>query len=104
VRPGRVVVAEGALELRLDAVERAVNGAERRPARRFAVPAQLHQLVDGFWRVVGAVQHVALLEVLDDLLVRHPVVGLQRKRKDLPQDHAERPHVRLNLNTQFHSH
>lgn len=73
------MVAEGPLELRLDAVERAVDGAERRPTGRFAVPAQLHQLVDGLWRVVGAVQYVALLEVLDDLLMRHPVVGLQRE-------------------------
>ena len=58
-------------------------------------PTQAHQIVEFQGAVVRAGEGVAIPHVVDDLLVGHPVVGLQAVGEDLPQDHTVGPHVGL---------
>ncbi len=83
------------LQLVVNLLEGRVDPAERRPVARVEAPALEHQVVDGRGAVLRAPQHVALLDVLDHLLVGHPVVGLQGVRENLPQTHPVAPHVWL---------
>ena len=63
-----------------------VEDFERRPVVRLAVPAERHQAVGRLGRVVRAEEDLPLLQILDHLLVRHPVVGLESEAKDFPPE------------------
>lgn len=71
------------------------NLLEIRPIAWFAVPASSHQIVHNERRIFGTMQRVAIFNVLDHLFMRHAIVRLQCKWEDLPQAHAECPHIRL---------
>ena len=72
-----------------------MDAAETGPVCRHLAPTQPHEIVQFQGAVVGAGEDVAIAHVVDDLLVGHPVVGLQAVGEDLPKDHPVGPHVRL---------
>ncbi len=73
-------------QLALDDFKFSVEDFKRRPLVRLAVPAERHQAVGRLGRVVRAEQDFALLQILDDLFMRHPVVGLKSKAEDFPPE------------------
>lgn len=72
-----------------------MDAGETGPVCRQLAPTQTHQIVQFQGAVLWAGEDVAVSHVADDLLVGHPVVGLQAVGEDLPQEHPVGPHIRL---------